>query len=77
MTLEYKGYSAIIQITNTDWSSIMEGLGHTLTVVIKQPSLKGSRGLDVDEELIAELFAEWFAEMIEKKLGDVKEDTYL
>ncbi len=74
MKIEYKGYTAELELKNLNWSSIMEGLGHTVTLIVKSPYIKGSQGLPVDEELLEDLFMEWFTQMIdETKFGNVTE----
>jgi len=69
MKIEYNGYTAELQVNSTNWSSVLEGLGHTVTVVIKAPHIKNIQDLPVDEELIQTLFAEWFAQKIDSITG--------
>lgn len=72
MRIEHNGYTADIQITNANWTNILDGLGHTVTIIVKAPAIKGSKGLPVDEELLKELWEEWFAQMIEERFGSLK-----
>lgn len=67
--IDYKGYTATLTITMTDWHDILSGFQHNTTIKLRSPGLRCVQG-EVDQsdiDLIEEIYTDWFKQIVDSK----------